>query len=149
MQLVPLHLAPFVSTYLQQEVMSGLVGKQKTTMMGETKGGTKWDMLAGAVLVADISGFTPLTERLTKKGPGGIELLTKCINSYFDLIIGTVKAHGGDVIKFAGDAVICLFKRDGPEYGSPEERLDSAVQAAVWAGLARVTALFCSQNTLN
>ena len=89
-------------------------------MMGETKAGTKYDMLPGAVLVADISGFTPLTERLTKKGPGGIELLTKCINSYFDLIIGTVKAHGGDVIKFAGDAVICLFRRAGPEYGSAE-----------------------------
>lgn len=129
------YLAPFVSTYLQEEVMSGLIrgGKQRTTMMGETAGGTKWDMLPGAVLVADISGFTPLTERLTKKGPGGIELLTKCINSYFDLIIGTVEAHGGDVIKFAGDAVICLFKRAGPEYGCPEERLDNAVQAAVWA----------------
>lgn len=115
------YLAPFISTYLQEEIMTNIrAGRGHSTMMGQTECGTKWNMFPGAVLVADISGFTTLTEQLTKKGPGGIELLTKCINSYFDLIIGTVKAHGGDVIKFAGDAIICLFKPTGPEHRSPE-----------------------------
>lgn len=37
----------------------------------------------GAVMVADIAGFTKLTEVLSKKGSSGVELLTNCINSYF------------------------------------------------------------------
>lgn len=37
----------------------------------------------GAVMVADIAGFTKLTELLSKKGSSGVELLTNCINSYF------------------------------------------------------------------
>jgi hypothetical protein len=39
----------------------------------------------GAVMVADISGFTRLTEQLSR-GPQhafGVELLTKCMNNYF------------------------------------------------------------------
>ena len=37
----------------------------------------------GTVMVADITGFTRLTERLGKQGTAGVELLTKCINNYF------------------------------------------------------------------
>jgi hypothetical protein len=33
--------------------------------------------------VADITGFTKLTEILSKKGSTGVELLTNCINHYF------------------------------------------------------------------
>ena len=39
--------------------------------------------LQGAVMVADITGFTRLTERLSRQGTAGVELLTKCINNYF------------------------------------------------------------------
>ena len=39
--------------------------------------------LQGAVMVADITGFTKLTERLSKQGTAGVELLTKCICNYF------------------------------------------------------------------
>ena len=39
----------------------------------------------GAVLVADVSGFTALTEALAlgAQGSAGVELLTKCMNRYF------------------------------------------------------------------
>jgi hypothetical protein len=37
----------------------------------------------GAVMVADITGFTKLTEILSKRGSTGVELLTNCINHYF------------------------------------------------------------------
>lgn len=37
----------------------------------------------GAVMIADITGFTKLTEELSKQGAGGVELLTKCMNNYF------------------------------------------------------------------
>ena len=37
----------------------------------------------GAVLICDITGFTQLTEQLSKQGPSGVEQLTKCMNNYF------------------------------------------------------------------
>lgn len=37
----------------------------------------------GAVMVTDITGFTKLTEILSKQEGGGVELLTKCMNTYF------------------------------------------------------------------
>ena len=42
----------------------------------------------GAVMVADISGFTHLTELLSRKAHSafGVELLTKCINSFFSKV---------------------------------------------------------------
>ncbi len=40
-------------------------------------------VIPGAVLVADVSGFTQLTEQLGSKGPSGVEQLTSCLNSYF------------------------------------------------------------------
>ena len=41
------------------------------------------DTFQGAVMIADITGFTKLTEELSKQGAGGVELLTKCMNNYF------------------------------------------------------------------
>lgn len=37
----------------------------------------------GALMIADITGFTKLTEILSKRGASGVELLTNCINDYF------------------------------------------------------------------
>ena len=63
-----------------------------------------------AVLFADISGFTSLTERLAKKGAVGAEELTAALNSYFGELIGIVGRFGGDVLKFAGDALLATFE---------------------------------------
>ena len=63
-----------------------------------------------AVLFADISGFTSLTERLAQKGAVGAEELTAALNSYFGELIGIVGRFGGDVLKFAGDALLATFE---------------------------------------
>ena len=65
-----------------------------------------------AILFLDISGFTSLNEQLAQLGPRGPELVSKHINSYFTSLIEAVSEHGGDVLKFAGDALICLFADD-------------------------------------
>ncbi|MNK57218.1 Adenylate cyclase 1 [compost metagenome] len=64
-----------------------------------------------AVLLADISGFTRLAETLSQH-PAGEEVLSTILNSYFGHLIALVEAHGGDVIKFAGDALIALWPAD-------------------------------------
>jgi len=62
-----------------------------------------------ALLFADVSGFTRLTETLTARGPAGTEHLTQVLNLYFGQIIDLVDQWGGDVVKFAGDAMIALW----------------------------------------
>lgn len=77
----------------------------------------------GAFLFADISGFTHLTERLAEKGPAGVEKLAFILNDYFGQLIDIVFEHGGDVVKFAGDAVIAAwpFENGSGNVNSPPE----------------------------
>ncbi len=62
-----------------------------------------------AVLFADISGFTRLSERLAEHGAEGLEELTNALNTYFDRLIELIAEHGGDVVKMAGDALIAVW----------------------------------------
>ncbi|WP_168219162.1 adenylate/guanylate cyclase domain-containing protein [Limnoglobus roseus] len=63
----------------------------------------------GAVLFADISGFTALSERLASKGADGVEELTQILNAYFGKLIEVIVENGGDVVKFAGDALLAFW----------------------------------------
>ena len=65
--------------------------------------------MPAAILFADISGFTPLTERLVEKGPTGVEALARILNEYFGELIDIVHEYGGDIVKFAGDAAIAVW----------------------------------------
>ena len=65
----------------------------------------------GAVIFADISGFTKLSTMLD------CESLSKVINSYFDMIVNEVVSHGGDILKFAGDAFFAEWKVNDYEDG--------------------------------
>ena len=66
-----------------------------------------------ATLVSiDISGFTALAERLAVNGKAGAEELVQRISSVFDDLIAVAERHGGDVLKFRGDALLLLFLGD-------------------------------------
>jgi adenylate cyclase len=69
------------------------------------------DRTHGSALFADISGFTPLTEALTRAlGPRlGAEELTHQLNRVYDALIAEVERYDGSVIGFAGDAITCWF----------------------------------------
>ncbi len=75
-----------------------------------------------AVLFADISGFTALTERIATQGPEGVETITHILNNYFARMVETIYTHGGDVVKFAGDALLAVWRED--------EQHDACLQAA-------------------
>lgn len=83
-----------------------------------------------AVLFADISGFTFLAERLAQHGPVGAEELTRLLNAYFGQLIDLVTAHGGDIVKFAGDALLALWPT------SETEDLATVARRAAQCGLA-------------
>jgi class 3 adenylate cyclase/predicted ATPase len=65
----------------------------------------------GAILFADISGFTPLTEAFSQAlgSRRGAEMTTYHVDSVYNALIAIVEQYGGSVISFAGDAIICWF----------------------------------------
>ncbi|HYF61733.1 MAG TPA: adenylate/guanylate cyclase domain-containing protein, partial [Herpetosiphonaceae bacterium] len=65
-----------------------------------------------AVLFADITGFTSLADGLTRQGPAGTETLSQVLNTYFGQLTALINAHGGDVLKFAGDALVAVWMAD-------------------------------------
>ena len=64
------------------------------------------------VLFADVSGFTKLSEMLSKKGIVGSEELGFYLNRYLERLIKVIAKSGGDVFKFAGDAMLVLWPPD-------------------------------------
>jgi class 3 adenylate cyclase len=66
----------------------------------------------GVVMIVDISGFTKLSGAFCSKGRDGIDGLQKIVNGFMGILVEAVYSCGGDVIKFAGDALICIFEPD-------------------------------------
>ena len=66
------------------------------------KGEDLTDRAQGAVLFADISGFTSITEELVQElGPSlGAEELTQHLNAVYGILVGTVHRYRGSVVKF-------------------------------------------------
>ena len=85
------------------------------------------EQFPAAVLFADISGFTPLTEALAQRGAEGPEEMTRLLNAYFSRLIVAIEAEGGEVVKFSGDALTALFPATAESTGHAARR---AVQAA-------------------
>jgi len=82
------------------------------------------EWLEGTVLFADVTGFTPLAERLRALGEEGAERLNRMINDLFAALLGALSRSGGDLLIFAGDALQAYFPA-----------MDDA-QDAVWAARA-------------
>ena len=74
-------------------------------------------------------------------GPGGDELLAKHLNSYFEQLVRTISSHGGDVFKFAGDAILVLWPKGGGGEGEGAEGLEEKVRRAAQCGMEIKTRL--------
>lgn len=85
---------------------------------------------AASIMFVDIVGFTPLSERLAQRGPLGAEQLSALLRSTFSPIIDLIEDHGGDVIRFAGDAIIVMWPAP-PEPAALAETTLRAAQCAL------------------
>ena len=102
---------PLGAQYLPPDRLRAAAAGQKLPLVAE-----------GAVLLADISGFTPVTERLRAAlgARRGAEELAAHLNRVYDALIAQVEHYGGSIVGFAGDAITCWFSGN-----------DSAVRAVV------------------
>mmetsp|Transcript_28206 Transcript_28206/g.55486 ORF Transcript_28206/g.55486 Transcript_28206/m.55486 type:complete len:1544 (+) Transcript_28206:59-4690(+) len=87
--------------------------------------GLFYELKNACVVIADISGFTRLNEKL-----GVAEKVSHHINTYFTSMLDVCAKHGGDVVKFAGDALIVLFYQHTPSWPYKIEPFTSALRAA-------------------
>jgi class 3 adenylate cyclase/predicted ATPase len=74
-----------------------------------TPGRTDGQFVYGTLLFADISGFTAMSERLSRIGREGAEEITGIVNRYFNLMLAILRERDGQLIKFGGDALLALF----------------------------------------
>lgn len=70
--------------------------------------------VVGSVLFADIAGFSRMTSDLLEASGArrGAEELTRALDAIYDALIEPVRAYGGSVVSFAGDAITCVFPHD-------------------------------------
>jgi CheY-like chemotaxis protein len=79
------------------------------------------------VMFSDLVGFTPMSAALSPT-----EVLA-LLNDYFDAMCPIIVAHGGDIDKFIGDAIMALFEdaRGKPPAAERALRAALAMQAAM------------------
>jgi len=92
-----------------------------------------------AVVFMDASGFTVLTETLATL-PQGAEHIGACLNQFFGPIIEKVVKHGGDILKFSGDAIMIVWPIKEAQDGSmTEDELGRALEATSTASTMAAT----------
>lgn len=62
------------------------------------------------LMFADISGFTAICEKYGTMQNAGIDQLTKTLNDYLGEIVENIVSSEGDVLKFAGDAILAVWR---------------------------------------
>lgn len=65
-----------------------------------------------AVLFVDLSGYSKITSVLADRGA---YVLSKIVNDYLAELLRMVQLFGGDVVKFAGDAILVVWESDSIE----------------------------------
>lgn len=80
-------------------------------------------------MFCDVSGFTKLSEQMANNGMGA-EGLAKYLNKYFAQMSKKIQGEGGDIFKYAGDAMIVLWPdkedEDGKLLHPPPPRTSAA-----------------------
>jgi class 3 adenylate cyclase len=102
-------------SYMSPDVATALIADPaQAGLGGETRDVT--------VLMADLKGFTPFSER---SQPAGVVAM---LNRYYGVAVPLILAEGGTLVQFVGDALMALFN-------APVRQADHARRAAR-AGLA-------------
>ena len=64
------------------------------------------ESIEAALWLCDLRGFTQLTSSLSSAE------LIQVMNDYFDAMAEAVWSHGGEILKFMGDAMLVVFRID-------------------------------------
>ncbi|HEX3051655.1 MAG TPA: adenylate/guanylate cyclase domain-containing protein [Aggregatilineaceae bacterium] len=74
----------------------------------------------GTFMFSDVSGFTALSEKLQREGgKEGAEIMTQIINDFFAKMLEILAKSNGQLLKFAGDALLTFFPATPMEDETP------------------------------
>lgn len=79
--------------------------------------------IEAAIWFSDLRGFTTISDSLSP------EQLVEDLNDYFSGLVSAIEAHGGEVLKFIGDAVLAVFPV--AQFSDRDEACAAAVRAAL------------------
>lgn len=83
------------------------------------------DTIDAAIWFCDLRGFTVLSDTLPR------DAMIALLNAYFDRMAEPVQAHGGEVLKFIGDAMLAIFPVDANDReASARKACRAALEAA-------------------
>lgn len=100
---------------------------------------------SSCILMADVSGFTKLNECFAERlGRGGVEQVSHHLNAYMSKMLDVILRHGGDIIKFAGDALIVLFSEP-----HSTDVLPSCIQEYSKSTQSSLRAVHCALDLMN
>jgi adenylate cyclase len=88
------------------------------------------ETMHAAIWLSDLRGFTALSDRLPA------ETVVDILNQYFDCQVASIRAHGGEVLKYMGDGLLAVFPID--EYVGDAEQVCSGVLSAAHESRASV-----------
>jgi len=106
------HVATY--SYLPNILLNSLLEDSRSGVSAQDS--TKSLNFEGVCMLADISGFTKLTGRCCEEGTSGLDALHDACSGYLGKFVQTVYTYKGDVISFAGDALIVIFPLDPLDY---------------------------------
>ena len=105
-----------LDTYVGRDAGERILRGQITRGSGQT--------VRAAIWFCDLRGFTELSERTDR------DTLLACLNQYFDCMAKPVEQHGGEILKFIGDAMLAMFPLE------TEQACQRALEAALDARAA-------------
>ena len=117
-------LLPYIPRPLLREIIAA----------GDTPATPTAQHWEAAVLFVDISGFTALTEMLSRQGSTGIEELSQLINRYLGRMVELIEQQYGEVVNFNGDGLTAIFFADEEPLGKLIRRAYQAAEAMLASG---------------
>lgn len=126
-----LHMRPALGVILElqsraemtKSVLDLYLGREagRRVYQGEIRRG-EGKTIRSVLWMCDLRGFTTLSDRIP------LDFLIAVLNDYFEAVTGPIHAHGGEVLKFIGDAVLGIFPIENE--GELDEICDRALGAA-------------------
>lgn len=109
------------SRFANESLLHTYLGKNaaRRVLRGEFKRG-EGQLVDAVIWLSDLRGFTTLVDKRS------IEHVLSTLDRYFACVAEPVEEHGGEVLKFIGDAVLAVFALDEGREASARAALRSA-----------------------
>lgn len=100
------------SPYAERRVLKKIAVDLLTTYVGSRSAAKvyegaidrgKAEIITATILIADLRGFTRYSDTHQ------IDNVLSTLNDFFDALVAAIEPHGGEILKFIGDALLAIF----------------------------------------